>query len=230
MAQRLLDRIMFIAFCEDRGLLPANTIPKAYAVNGFSAATNPRWQSFKALFHFIDVGNAKADIDGYNGGLFRKHDADDLELPDEWTDFFKNVSAYDFRDEVNLEVLGHLFERSITEIERLKETGPLTGDRDKQERYAQMQQSVKRKQLGIYYTPPELTQKIVQYTVDELIDERFQAAAVRHGMTKAERGCGSTHPTRIGATRRRRRLDRCPSPESTRRERHTDGTLTMASR
>ena len=30
MAQRLLDRIIFIAFCEDRRLLPEKTIPKAY--------------------------------------------------------------------------------------------------------------------------------------------------------------------------------------------------------
>ena len=30
MAQRLFDRIMFIAFCEDRQLLPEKTIPKAY--------------------------------------------------------------------------------------------------------------------------------------------------------------------------------------------------------
>ena len=45
-----------------------------------------------------------------------------------------------------------------------------------------MPQSVKRKQLGIYYTPPELTSRIVQYTVEELIAERFAdlAVDVRH--------------------------------------------------
>ena len=56
MAQRLFDRIMFIAFCEDRQLLPEKTIPKAYTVAGFHAVTNPRWQSFKNLFRFIDDG------------------------------------------------------------------------------------------------------------------------------------------------------------------------------
>src|SRR4029077_15538800 len=30
-AQKLLDRILFIAFCEDRGLLPAETIKRAFA-------------------------------------------------------------------------------------------------------------------------------------------------------------------------------------------------------
>ena len=57
MAQRLFDRIMFIAFCEDRQLLPEKTIPKAYTVAGFHAVTNPRWQNFKNLFRFIDAGN-----------------------------------------------------------------------------------------------------------------------------------------------------------------------------
>jgi hypothetical protein len=196
MAQRLLDRIIFIAFCEDRSLLPERTIAKAHGVNGFSEAVNPRWKSFKALFGFIDRGNPKANIQPYNGGLFAEHPVDRLELDDRWTDFFKNVAEFDFRDEVNLDVLGHLFERSITELERLKESVLLSGDREKLERYAQMPQSVKRKQLGVYYTPPELTLRIVRYTVDELINERFAAAAVRHGIKPAEakRGVAPDRP------------------------------------
>ena len=66
------------------------------------------------------------------------------------------------------------FERSITEMEKLKQTGLFGGDAEKTEQYAAMPQSAKRKQLGIYYTPPELTSRIVQYTVEELIDERFR--------------------------------------------------------
>ncbi len=71
MAQRLLDRIIFIAFCEDRNLLPENTIQRAWSVNGFSMAVNPRWESFKALFEHVNKGNARAGIPRYNGGLFR---------------------------------------------------------------------------------------------------------------------------------------------------------------
>ncbi len=201
MAQRLLDRIIFIAFCEDRRLLPEKTIPKAYSVAGFRAVTNPRWRSFKDLFRFIDEGSEKHGIPKYNGGLFQKHAVDDLELPDEpWTDFFKTISGYDFADEVNLDVLGHLFERSITELERLKESG-LFGDAEKASRYASMPQSVKRKQLGVYYTPPELTGRIVQYTVEELIAERFAAAAVEFGVPEKEAGRGTT-PDDAGYWRR----------------------------
>ncbi len=187
MAQRLFDRIMFIAFCEDRHLLPEKTIPKAYTVAGFYAVTNPRWQNFKNLFRFIDEGSDPHEIPRYNGGLFAKHAVDELELPDTpWTTFFKTISTYDFADEVNLDVLGHLFERSITELEKLKESGLFGGDLEKVQQYAAMPQSVKRKQLGIYYTPSELTSRIVQYTIEELIVQRFAAAAVEFGVPEKE--------------------------------------------
>jgi len=186
MAQRLFDRIIFIAFCEKRQLLPEKTIPNAYTVAGFYAVTNPRWQSFKNLFRFIDTGNETLGIHKYNGGLFAPHAVDQLELPDTpWTTFFKTISTYDFADEVNLDVLGHLFERSITELEKLKESG-LFGDAEKASQYASMPQSAKRKQLGIYYTPTELTNRIVHYTVEELIAERFAAAAVEFGISEED--------------------------------------------
>ncbi len=192
MAQRLFDRIIFIAFCEDRKLLADHSIRRAYEeLPGFYAVTNPRWQNFKNLFRFIDEGNETHKIPKYNGGLFAKHPVDDLELPDKpWTNFFKAIGGYDFADEVNLDVLGHLFERSITELEKLKESGLFGGDKQKAQEFAQMPQSAKRKQLGIYYTPPELTSRIVQYTVEELIQQRFAAAAVNYGINEEDAARG----------------------------------------
>ncbi len=188
MAQRLIDRIMFIAFCEDRGLLPEETIPNAYKVAGFHAVTNPRWQNFKHLFKFIDKGNPTYNIPGYNGGLFAPHAVDDLELPDDpYTTFFKTISTYDFADEVNLDVLGHLLERSITELEKLKESGLFGGNPERARQYAEMPQSARRKQLGVYYTPQELTGRIVQYTVDELIVERYADLAADYGIRARRR-------------------------------------------
>lgn len=190
--QRLLDRIIFIAFCEDRELLPADTIKKAFEqVPAFSKVTNPRWQNFKTLFRFVDSGapatngNHREAIPAYNGGLFAHSPVDDLELDDQWTNFFNWVGEFSFADEVNLDVLGHLFERSITELEILRTRG-VYGDAEKSDQFAKMPQAVKRKQLGIYYTPPELTWRIVQYTVEELIDERFAAASVRFGTKQAD--------------------------------------------
>lgn len=187
MTQRLFDRVMFIAFCEDRELLPKQTIHKAMKTEGFHAVTNPRWQNFKHLFHFIDQGNEKYQIPKYNGGLFAQHPVDDIDLPDDpWTTFFTSMCSYDFSDEVNLDVLGHIFEKSITELEKLKESALFGGSEEKTDQYAKMPQSAQRKKLGTYYTPPDLTGRIVQYTVEELITERFQSLAQEHGVTATE--------------------------------------------
>ncbi len=47
--QKLLDRILFCAFCEDRGLLPSETIQRAYT---HADPYNPRpvWENFRGLF------------------------------------------------------------------------------------------------------------------------------------------------------------------------------------
>ena len=190
-AQQLIDRIIFIAFCEDRELLKhSNTLERTWReIPSVSLATNPRWKNFAALFRGIDQGNER-DLGlaiGYNGGLFARSATDDLDLDDDWTDFFKEVGEYDFRDEVNLEVLGHLFEKSITELEKLREGDyvtrmtTITGAPDVRSR-PEMPKSALRKRMGIYYTPPALTERIVQLAVDDLIRERFAAVASNLGL------------------------------------------------
>lgn len=188
-AQKLLDRIIFIAFCEDRELLPAKCLERAgRTVTPFSRVTNPRWRNFLDLFHAVDRGHEEmlALPTGYNGGLFR-HDpeVDDLQLTDDWTNFFVGVGGYDFRDEVNVEVLGHFFERSISEIERLR-TGGLFAEEFRPVKTingAQMPKSAERKRLGTYYTPPDFTQFLVQHTVGVTVEERLAAVRQRHGLT-----------------------------------------------
>ena len=177
-AQKLLDRIIFIAFCEDRRLLPEETLKTAWQdVPPFHRVTNPRWQNFLSLFDSIDRGNPKSGIYGYNGGLFRKdNQVDTLNLDDEWTYFFKDIGEYDFRDEVNVDVLGHLFERSINDIEKIRLGGFFEDEIDKATA-PKMLKSAERKRTGIYYTPPEFTDFIVENTVAQIIDEKLQKLA-----------------------------------------------------
>jgi len=61
LAQTLLDRILFIAFAEDRNLLPDKTLEKVYQ---HSDPYNPRpvWENFKGLFNAIDKGNSHLNI------------------------------------------------------------------------------------------------------------------------------------------------------------------------
>ena len=81
---------------------------------------------FLDLFAAIDKGaKGKREISAFNGGLFADDPAiNALELAEEkWTNAFAGFGNYDFSEEVNVEVLGHLFERSITELEKLRVGG-----------------------------------------------------------------------------------------------------------
>ena len=180
-AQKLLDRIIFIAFCEDRGLLPAKLIATAWnAVGPLERVTNPRWRNFLDAFYAIDKGHPNLDLPtGYNGGLFAADpNVDDLDLEDKWTIIFKEIGEYDFAEDVNVDVLGHLFEKSVSEIEKLRLTGVFFTDAAAD--VPAMPKSAERKRFGIYYTPPDFTAFIVRHTVGAIIAERFGALAKEH--------------------------------------------------
>jgi hypothetical protein len=132
--QKLLDRVLFCAFCEDRGLLPAESLKSAFEHRD---PYNPRpvWLNFRGLFRAIDEGNAGLNIPAYNGGLFALDESlDALQVPDEVCAHFKDLGDYDYRparevaegDEntevrsvIDVDILGHIFEQSITDLERL---------------------------------------------------------------------------------------------------------------
>ena len=182
-AQKLLDRILFIAFCEDRDLLPSDTIRTAHgSIPPFSQVSNPRWRNFLDLFRSIDAGNPSSGIPPFDGGLFRFDEVlDNLELDNEWTDFFISISGYNFRDEVSVEVLGHLFERSIRDVEGIR-LGGLFGTEIEQTPLGAMAKSAERKRHGIYYTPTELTSLIVARTVGEVADRAIREAEAESGL------------------------------------------------
>ena len=95
--QKLLDRVLFCAFCEDRNLLPAQTVARAFT---HSDPYNPKpvWENFRGLFRSVDKGNAGLKIPAYNGGLFAHDEAlDSLLVPDEVCRYFRDLGDYDFR-------------------------------------------------------------------------------------------------------------------------------------
>jgi hypothetical protein len=173
--QKLLDRIIFVAFCEDRELLPQKSLGESWAyVAPFERVAHRKWKNFLALFDSIDKGNVNRNIPPYNGGLFREdEDIDELDLDDDWTDFFKTVGDYDFAHEINVDVLGHIFEKSINDIERLRQTGLFESGAAEQEK-PKMLKSAERKKGGVYYTPPEFTDFISKNTVEKIADEKIK--------------------------------------------------------
>ncbi len=173
-AQTLLDRILFIAFAEDRELLPAKTIASAYRQSN-PYAPQPIWENFKGLFRAVDKGNAQLGIPAYNGGLFRLDAAmDTLVVPDNACELFKKLGEYDFASEVGVTVLGHIFEQSISDLEQLRELTDLDAFRLKAHEIRATASGVsgKRKEHGIVYTPDDITAFIVEQTLGAYLNTR----------------------------------------------------------
>jgi hypothetical protein len=119
-AQTILDRVLFIAFAEDRGLLQKSTLETTFATkNPYNP--QPAWDNFKGLFLVIDKGNKKLNIPEYNGGLFAP-DAkiDSLNLSEPLCAKLAALGNYDNESDVSVNILGHVFEQSISDIEELK--------------------------------------------------------------------------------------------------------------
>ena len=172
-SQKLIDRFLFILFCEDNnGLLPANTISeiiKQWNKLREMDEYKPLYDIFKKHFEYINSGRTAAgdnqEIFAFNGGLFST-DAllDQLLIEDNilYTHSQK-LSTYDFISEVDVNILGHIFEHSLNEIEEIQaelEGNPV--DKSK----------TKRKKDGVFYTPRYITEYIVENTVGKLCTDK----------------------------------------------------------
>lgn len=165
--QTILDRILFVAFAEDRELLPDDTLKSCYEDRG-KWNPQPAWDNFKGLFHSIDKGNPPLKIPGYNGGLFATNDAlNSLIVSDVICEGFKTIGGYDFESDVSVNILGHIFEQSITDLEEIKASvsGADTEFNKKKN---------KRKKDGIFYTPTYITRYIVEQAVGGWLNDRKQ--------------------------------------------------------
>jgi len=185
-AQKLLDRVLFVAFAEDKGLIPDTTIKKAFE---HSDPYNPRpiYHNFIGLFNAIDKGNKSLDIPAYNGGLFAHDDfLDQLVVSDSLCEGFKNLAEYDFDSEVSVTVLGHIFEQSIADLEELSEVIH-TGGLPKVSTKAKITAVTgKRKKHGVVYTPDNITRFIVVNTLGTHIDQQFEKLFSEYGKYKAD--------------------------------------------
>lgn len=162
-AQTILDRVLFIAFAEDTLLLPKNSLVEAFTHDS-DYDDKTVWERFVKLFNWVDKGFPKRSIPPYNGGLFRKNPAiDRLKVPDEICVGFKNLGKYDFSSEISVNILGHIFEQSITDLEEMK---ALLAGEDFDAKKG------KRKKDGVFYTPDYITRYIVEQAVGGWLNDR----------------------------------------------------------
>ncbi|MFK5914361.1 MAG: phage tail tube assembly chaperone [Woeseiaceae bacterium] len=183
-AQKLLDRILFVCFAEDKGLIPDTTIKQAFQHND-PYNPKPIYQNFIGLFNAIDKGNKALDIPAYNGGLFAQDDfLDNLIVNDSLCEGFKDLAEYDFDSEVSVNVLGHIFEQSISDLEEIN-SAILAGEVLKPQKKSTAV-SGKRKKHGVVYTPNNITQFIVVDTLGSHIDEQFEKLFSEYGKYKPD--------------------------------------------
>lgn len=195
LAQKLLDRLIFVMFAEDMGMrvgFPAGELTQQLRNfsndNFLRPQGNEVWDRLKLIF---DVMNEGGDIAGvplhrFNGGLFaRDPGIDALRLPnrlfvqrgqsqsttrtdDERQTLFYLASTYNFAAEgeldtaIGLYTLGHIFEQSIVELEKLE------AEADDRQSLTVLN---KRKLDGVFYTPEWVVTRIVE----EVLDPMFAA-------------------------------------------------------
>ena len=167
--QKLLDRLLFIFFAEDCALLPPNMIMQI--VEEWEQLKDldmdvPLYDRIKKHFGYLDTGyqGKKYEIFAYNGGLFKTDEVlDNLKISDDLlAEHTRRLSAYDFESDVDVNILGHIFENSLNEIEEV--TQQIT--------QGVAPQTSKRKQDGVFYTPQYITKYIVENTVGRLCAEK----------------------------------------------------------
>ena len=168
--QKLLDRFLFIFFAEDRQLVPANSISQIIEKwkDDVAFGENKRlYDIFKHYFHVLNTGRPRSgnreEIFAYNGGLFAPDEIlDNIAIEDDILyEHTLKLSNYDFDTEVDVNILGHIFENSLGEIENVQ--AEIKGEKINI-------QKTKRKKDGIFYTPKYITKYIVENTVGKLCE------------------------------------------------------------
>jgi hypothetical protein len=193
--QRLLDRMLFIYYCEDHpeGLIPNGTVKKvteaARLIPGPSETKV--YASLKQLFREVDKGSPPASgvqVAGYNGELFKEHPIiDRIDLPDALHDrrytFDEpdgvrrtirgvwGLHVFDFWTELNEHLLGHIFEESLSDLEQLGLPNPPSAADKLRERKAH----------GIFYTAYILSDFLSAGALRSILDERAPISGKTQG-------------------------------------------------
>ena len=179
-AQKLLDRVVFVCFCEDKNIIPALTfrgLLRAVHEDKFNRSDAQIYERVKNLFRAIDEGFPDAGINKFNGGLFAPDaDLDNLRIRDAILQPIIALEVYDFDSDLNVNILGHIFEQNIADIEELKaQLAPATGAAAPAPAAPRLS---KRKKDGIFYTPEYITRYMVREAVGGWLHQRYQQAGI----------------------------------------------------
>ena len=192
LAQKLLDRLIFVMFAEDMGGrvgFPTDALQEVLERQSGDQFLEPEgnevWSRLMQIFRTMNTGGqlGATTIHEFNGGLFADDPAiNALSLPNRLfvhrgqarnpanTAEYRQTLYYlaanynfaregDAKNSIGLYTLGHIFEQSIVELEKL--------EADAEDRLS-LTEITKRKRDGVYYTPEWVVQRIIEEVIDPL--------------------------------------------------------------
>jgi len=173
-SQKFLDKVLFVLFAEDKGLVATNSIVQI--VEKWQNLKNDAFDTPKPLYELValffnNLFIGKKDQKGgilipeFGGEIFAPDEVLDTLLVDDdvLKDDLLKLSKYDFNTDVDVNILGHIFEHSLSEIEEVEaELKGEVADKTKG----------KRKKDGVFYTPKYITKYIVENTIGKLCNEK----------------------------------------------------------
>lgn len=200
LAQKLLDRLIFLMFAEDMGQrvgFPTNALQEVLERQSGDQFLEPEgkevWSRLMQIFDTMNTGGrlGAATIHEFNGGLFADDPAiEALSLPNRLfvhrgqarnpatsaehrQTLYYLAANYNFaregdaKNSIGLYTLGHIFEQSIVELEKLEADA---------ENRPSLTDITKRKRDGVYYTPEWVVRRIIEEVIDPLFT-RWKADA-----------------------------------------------------
>jgi hypothetical protein len=173
LVQRILDRLVFLRFLEDK------LIETEVQVHQFSrAAGGHSWAKFLAASRRLDAR--------YNGIVFKLHPildtpgrlaVDDARFADLCEDLSHTKSPYDF-NAIPIHILGSIYERFLGKVI------VTTAERARVEEKPEV-----RKSGGVYYTPEHIVRYVCEQTIGRMIDGKSPAQIAKQRF--ADIACGS---------------------------------------
>jgi hypothetical protein len=120
-SQKLLNRIVFIIYCQDHKLLPNQLILQAYQFfNPY--IDQPIWENYKAIFRWVSNGNSAQSVFGYGSSLFEFDSILDqlLFVGDELCRQIKELSRFDFSQDLSEMAIAYILKELNKDLDLLK--------------------------------------------------------------------------------------------------------------
>lgn len=197
--QRLLDRVLFILYCEDhpQSLIPRDTLKNLAEVGLRLPGSGDAkvYSLVKELFREVDAGSPPTsglNVAAFNGELFKWHPIlDTIDIPDSLARksysvkigkekiFVRGVWGlyqFDFYGELGEHMLGRVFEASLSDVAELGTDSPS----DLAQRLRE------RKRIGVFYTSEILADFLATHAITDAFEDSVLYEAKQTGKDSSD--------------------------------------------